>query len=114
MYSRGATTVFPAISIGTGCVNGTICDFPEKPTVLMDVLERGSPEPVLPIHEYVAPVSTIKGYSRSCIITGMVGSSCGCVERIGAITSPLGSSGPPYRHSAAGPVHGFVGQSLRR
>ncbi len=51
VYSRGATMVFPAISIGTGCVKGTICIFPEKPTVLMDVLERGSFEPVFPIHE---------------------------------------------------------------
>lgn len=103
----------PAILIGTGSVRGVICVFPEKPTILMDELERGSPRPSFPMQEYDAPVSTMKGCCCLYISTGIVGSSCGCDEMAGAITSSLGSSGPPYCQLAAGPVHGLVGQAAR-
>ena len=58
-YSIGATMVFPAIRIGTGCVSGIICV--EKPTVLMDDMESGRFEPLFPMHEYVAPLKCVLG-----------------------------------------------------
>lgn len=97
-YNNGATIVFPAIVIGIGCVSGIICGLPEKPTVFIDDVERGILAPLFPMHEYVAPVSTMKAYSLFCIVTGMVGSSCGCVEMAGKISSPSGFSGHPYSH----------------
>lgn len=109
-YSSGATIVFPAMRIGTGFVRGIICVVPEKPMVFIDELERGKLRPVPPMHEYVAPVSTMKVCSFPPMRTGMVGSSLGCSEITGNNLSPSGSSGHPYSHSAAGPVHGAAGQ----
>lgn len=107
----------PAMSIGTGSVNGMTCDFPEKPIVFIDDVERGSLEPSFPMHEYVAPVSTMKGYSRSWMTTGMMGSSCDWSDIAGNIVSPSGSSGHPYQgrgcsvqgQFCAGPSQGLLG-----
>lgn len=95
-YSKGATTLFPSISMGTGSVSGVICLFPEKPTVLIEDCERGRYEPSFPMHEYAAPVSTIKSCCLSLMVTVMVGSSFGSLEMTGSIPLPLGSSGHPY------------------
>lgn len=50
-YSRVARIVLPAISIGTGCVRGINWTFPQKLIVFIDELERGSVEPIFPMHE---------------------------------------------------------------
>ena len=104
-YSRCATIVFPSICIVSGSVSGIICVFPEQPMVRMDELEWGRLKQFFPMHEYVAPVSTMKSCSRPRNVTDMVGSSRGCSEITGDIVSPSGFSGHLYCQFAAGAVY---------
>ena len=60
-YNRGITTLCESMAKSNGSVNFNVCIFPEKPCVLIFLLDRGRCAPCGPITECVAPVSTKKG-----------------------------------------------------